>query len=470
MLFLGNSLKQAGYKVVAYHLKEDDIELKMGDIDFSTFLFVGVCSIMTGYSLRAAMKLSEFIKNHGEVPIVWGGVQPSIIPELCLQKNYVDFVGLGYGEELIVEIARMLEGEMKPEKVAGLAYRSPNGECRIGEIRKLEKNLDCYHADYSLVDVNDYINNGTVLGVIMSSRGCPFNCAFCYNQYFSKRVWRAHSCEYVMRVLTELKEKYSFSEFSFSDDNFFVDNKRAIKILGMSHDLGLRVCSLDIKINNIKEDDIVKIGKYKVTSIFFGTESLNNDIIEYLGKEQTKDMVIDTLKKFSQLAPDVRVQTEILVGLTAEYTSDMKRDVADGIDLYNYNKNFSLYFGNLVPLPGTKMFELALSQNIGFKPSKLEDYVALDISNAHRMVDKWAILDSPKLDKKHLGYVERYSALLDMDRRNIIGFKKKIRHMFFKIACYRLKNWQFTFASLDFFFWKISVEISKLFGKFSGEK
>ena len=466
MLFLGNSLKQAGYEVVVYHMAESKMESTIEDIDFSKFLFVGVCSILTGHSMREAMKLSKSIKNKSSVPVVWGGVQPSITPELCLQEPYVDFVARGYGEETIVEIARMFEGEIAPADVEGLAYKTPSGEFVIGEMRKLKKNLDCYHADYELIDLKDYIFGGMILGLMMTSRGCPFNCAFCYNQFFSGRVWQKHSFEYISRVLSSLRQKYSFSVLSFSDDNFFVDNQRAIDILEDTNKLKIKVDSLGIKINNITDDDILKMNEYGVRSVYFGTESLNVDICKAINKEQSKEMVVEIIKKFSILAPGINVQTNIMMGFPGESMDEIRKDVADGLELIQYNPNFSIAFVNLIPLPGTEMYDLAVGENRGFNPTQIEDFTEIDIRTVAQQIDKWAKLDSPSQDKRILGYILRYSAFLSIDRRNIGTLKQFVKYMFFKIAYYRLKNWNFTLSSFDLYLYGICEKIANSVRKF----
>ena len=33
---------------------------------------------------------------------------------------------------------------------------------------------------------------------VIASRGCPYDCSFCYNQAFNLREWRRHSAEYTI--------------------------------------------------------------------------------------------------------------------------------------------------------------------------------------------------------------------------------------------------------------------------------
>jgi len=65
--------------------------------------------------------------------------------------------------------------------------------------------------------------------MVLSARGCPFNCKFCtfsLNPLGQKRNYSARSVESVMQEIEEITADVIF----FSDDNFFVDIKRAEKI------------------------------------------------------------------------------------------------------------------------------------------------------------------------------------------------------------------------------------------------
>jgi radical SAM superfamily enzyme YgiQ (UPF0313 family)/ubiquinone/menaquinone biosynthesis C-methylase UbiE len=455
MLYLGNSLIKGGFHVEVYHVEEKDIDKVLDEVDFSGVLFVGVCSIMTGFSLRCAIDFSQKLRLlNPTLPIVWGGSQPSAIPNSCLENDFVDAVGIGEGDDLIVDIAKMFDGKMDAQDVKGLAYKDGNGKIIVNERRDFIKNLDNYYADYSLIDLNTYIFNGTISGLIMSSRGCPFSCAFCYNQYFNKRRWRAHSTEYVLDEIKKLRSTYSFYRISFSDDNFFVDNKRAIKILKDLHELKIRTFGVDIKVNNITIDDIKEMRRCQVESVFFGTETLNKRLMSLINKKQNNEMVINTLSNFAKHAPDIAVQTEILMALPFETKNELRNDINEGLELYRYNNNLSVYFGVLFPLPETEMMHYA-NRN-GFNPSTVYDYAQIDLNAAWSICDKWVPFELSKKEMNCLRLTEKYSALLYCDRRfRNLGILAKIRKvksfLIFHLAKFRVRHWIFAFHKADFY-------------------
>jgi radical SAM superfamily enzyme YgiQ (UPF0313 family)/ubiquinone/menaquinone biosynthesis C-methylase UbiE len=464
MLYLGASLKKAGYPVKAYHFLEEDIDNYLNRIVSDEPLFVAVTSIMTGFSLRAAIRFSQGLKSRcSSIPIVWGGTQPSAIPDICLKEDYVDGVGIGEGEETIVEIAKAYQEGTKFSDIKGFAYKNSSNDISMNEERRFIKELDSISPDYSLINLQDYIfNDGQITGVALSSRGCPYDCSFCYNNSFNNRRWRTHSEEFVVNNILELRKSYHFSNISFSDDNFLVDKRRAFSILEKLHKKGIRVFSIDLRIKGLSEEDVEGLKEYEVISVFFGAESLNSRLLGLIQKEHKKEDVIDGLVKLDKY-PNINAQSEILIGLPFETKEEMIQDIRDGFKLYNYHRNFSLYFGVLFPLPKTKMFEYAKAN--GFNPSSLQDYAEIDLNSAWKICDGW-IPWADKLAKRQLFWTEKFSEIIPLNRINRNGIVKEVFYFAdliqFNVAKFRLARQFFTGAQIDFFVYRMRHRIKTL--------
>ncbi len=453
MLYLGGSLKRAGYEVRAHHILEGEIDAHFSRIKWDDALFVAVTSVMTGFSLRGAITFSQKMRSRRpRVPIVWGGVQPSSIPEICLKEDYVDGVGIGEGEQTIVEIARAYQGEIEFSDIKGFAYKNSKNEIVINEERDVIRDLDTVFPDYSLVPLEDYIFHGShITGLAMSSRGCPYNCSFCYNNSFNHRRWRAHSEDFIVKSILELKQRYSFSRISFSDDNFMVNKERAFSILQKLHRAGIRTYSIDLRIKELLDTDVKGLKEFEVISVFFGTESLNPKLLKLLRKEHTREDVIQGLMRLNQY-PKMNLQSEILIGLPFETKEEMLQDIREGLELYEYHRNFSLYFGALFPLPKTEMFDYAKAN--GFNPSSVRDFAQIDLTNVWRICDLW-VPWAKERDKKKIFWVERFSQLLQVNRTKGGGlytcFTRWADSLQFSVARFRLVHQWFFGSGLDFF-------------------
>ncbi len=459
MLYLGGSLKRAGYEVRVHHILEGEIDAHLSRIKLDDALFVAVTSIMTGFSLRGAITFSQKLRSRRpRVPIVWGGAQPSSIPEICLKENYVDAVGIGEGEETIVEIAKAYQGEIEFSDIKGFAYKNAKNEIVMNEERDVIRDLDMVFPDYSLVPLEDYIfHGGQITGLAMSSRGCPYNCSFCYNNSFNHRRWRAHSEDFVVKNILELKKRYPFSRISFSDDNFMVNKERAFSILQKLHEAGIRTYSIDLRIKGLSEEDVKRLNEFKVISIFFGTESLNPNLLKLIQKEHTKEDVIDGLVRLDKY-PNISAQSEILIGLPFETKEEMIQDIREGLELYKYHRNFSLYFGALFPLPRTRMFGYAKAN--GFDPSRLQEFAEIDLNNVWRICDRWLPWAKEK-EKKKIFWTEKYSQLIQLNRTERKGlylrFTRWVDLIQFSISKFRLVHQRFIGSGIDFFVFRNKV-------------
>jgi radical SAM superfamily enzyme YgiQ (UPF0313 family) len=63
------------------------------------------------------------------------------------------------------------------------------------------------------------------MGVIMSSRGCPFKCSFCSHIVRT----RYHPVDRVIEEIKKVIDKYGTSHFSFKDDSFTVNRNRTLE-------------------------------------------------------------------------------------------------------------------------------------------------------------------------------------------------------------------------------------------------
>src|SRR4030042_1663232 len=109
-------------------------------------------------------------------------------------------------------------------------------------------------------------------------KGCTFNCAFCYNKIFNRGRWRAWSVDAVVEDIDFLKKNYGVNAIQFYDDNFFINQQRALEILERvalpSH--------VEIRIDMITDDLAQKLKKLKVEKLLIGIESGSNRMLKLI--------------------------------------------------------------------------------------------------------------------------------------------------------------------------------------------
>lgn len=165
-----------------------------------------------------------------EIKTIWGGVHVSAVPERVLAKPEVDYVVVGEGEIAMLEILKRIKSGYTEEPIVNTRFRSLDGGRIIrgvqsGFIQDLES-LPAF--DKSLWE--EHVRVGD-LWLTMASRGCPYRCTFCFNNFFAElpenkkekgKYVRQRSVEHMMNELLEAKRKYKIKMVDFQDDVFTV--------------------------------------------------------------------------------------------------------------------------------------------------------------------------------------------------------------------------------------------------------
>lgn len=373
LLYLGDALKKAGYGVQVFHCSSEEIEATAKRIASKDPLFVGI-TVLTGNQTRFSARMSREIRKLSDVPIVWGGVHPSLVPEQTLGEDYVDFIVMGEGEETIVELAKAIEKKMEPKSVLGIGYKK-NGKLHFTGQRPFIKDLDRYRADWELLDIRKYLMSlwdcRRVIKFI-TSRGCPYNCAFCYNLRFNRRTWRCHSKEFAISEIQKLKDQYGIDGIGFYDDNFFSNPKRALEIL-TAIDLPWEVGT---NIRDITKPLLDRFSRIQCKELFFGLESGSDRMLELINKQfRARDIVdgISLLSKYREIA----ISASFLIGLPTETWEEVRKTIKVILKLSEIHPKIGYTIGMYLPYPGTDLYDLAVRR--GFRPPKrTEDWHILD--------------------------------------------------------------------------------------------
>lgn len=119
----------------------------------------------------------------------------------------------------------------------------------------------------------------------VSSRGCPYACAFCYRGAQGERNYGMRSCEHIAKQVRGYVDNYNLDFIGFPDDNFAVDKGRIKKMIPVFRDYGLdkvrwgthtRMDEADERIFDMAKSGCVYIG--------FGAESASEHTLELMQK------------------------------------------------------------------------------------------------------------------------------------------------------------------------------------------
>ena len=369
-LYLATALTKNGFGAKIIHRKAEEIEAVISEIESYRPDLVGM-SVFTGYNNIAYAELCRKLKNRG-YKIVLGNAHPSLLPEDSLREDYVDFVVMGEGEETLVELMQNFGDESKYSSILGLGWKDGEGRIFINPERNFIANLDDYLIDWSLINVEDYLIpyffKFKRVFTVTTSRGCPFNCQFCYNQVFNKRRWRAHSPEKVIENLKPLIEKFKIDGIRFFDDNFFVNKERAFKIVNA---LGLPYFA-EARVEFVDEEFVRRLKESKCQEVMFGFESGSDRILsEVVKKGTTTKEIIRAVTLFKDTG--MVASGSFVFGFPTETAEEYKETMKFIVKLLEINKNLAFTCGWYLPFPGTGLYDKA--KELGFvPPARIEDW------------------------------------------------------------------------------------------------
>lgn len=170
----------------------------------------------------------EIKKENNDIKIIFGGMHISSVPEYVIKEPFIDYICIGEGEEALVELVSCLEQQRDDTRIKNIWVRRDD-EIIKNELRPLIANLDdlpfpdkkIFRREYKYFVENAY--------TIMTSRGCPNYCTYCYNSYFRElyrgkgAYLRRRSVGNVIEELLYAKKSYNINRIVFFDDIFISD-------------------------------------------------------------------------------------------------------------------------------------------------------------------------------------------------------------------------------------------------------
>ena len=400
-------------------------------------LFVGITS-MTGSQITPALKISAIVKENNCL-CVWGGVHASLLPEQTLKNPLIDIIVKGEGEITTLELAKALRDKKSLLSVNGLYYKNKFNDVVKTDDRDFVDLNELPDYPYHLINVKDYLYTfeGKKFLNVFSSRGCPFQCRFCYNTVFNKRLWRSIKAETVIKRIARLKKEFGIEGAWFRDDNFFVDIKNAEKIIKGLTELGLCWGTSGARLDlfaRFDEDMIKTINKSNCKFLFMGIESGSNKILDLIGKQITREKIIDVNKKILSRINAVQ-RMNFMIGLPKETIQDLKDTISLSYQILKDNKNAIIsQYQIYTPYPGTMLYTYSL-ENGFVEPRTLEEWsnYRFEVSN----------IPSIKQDHKNILRMLAFTTWFMDDKIQIYSKSKMIKVLakFYKpIARYRIKK------------------------------
>ncbi|MHA1395815.1 MAG: B12-binding domain-containing radical SAM protein [Promethearchaeota archaeon] len=434
-------------------------------IETNNIICVGITS-MTGEQFYHALIISKFIKTiNPNIPIVWGGIQPTLISNTLIKNQYVDIIVKGEGETTFSELIDHLKLNKNLRDVKGIIFKEKDNIIE-NEDRELLILNDLPPIPYYLVDMKKYLPRfkNERLFYLQTSRGCPHDCIFCYNVPFNRRHWRALKAEKVIEQIKRIMKLYNVNHFYIIDDNFFVSMKRAKKIVSLinKEKLGIHWQIQGVEINslyNMDEKFISELEKSGLTKISVGLETASLRLLKFVGKNFTIKRALEVNRKLSKF--NIIVYYNIICGLPQETDNEIRLTIQLILKIFKENRNARLpFFFACTPFPGTALYDYCSAQGF-IKKEGITSWIKSTYDN----------MNAYYLDSKRIKFLNKVIFLSFFLDKKFLDYNFSIFNNLFKVilnfyrifAKFRMKYWKFNFLIEKFIFDRYIKTISRLF-------
>ena len=288
--------------------------------------------------------------------VVAGGPHPTVYPHRTLADPALDAVVLGEGERTLEQLLeRAADGGLAPG-LAGVTLRH-GGEVSEGAPREVIADLDTLpFPAWDLADVDayarrqgmDYTGPRRHMG-LLTSRGCPYGCVYCHNLH--GKVHRAHSPQYVQRMIRELTGRFGIFDFDVFDDIFNLDGPRMERILEeMAGGPSIRFSFPNGLRGDLLSGRQVRLLKEAgCQHVFIAVETASERLQRRIGKRNDLPRVAGAIDALARQ----RIFTTgyFMLGFPTETEEEMRRTV----DFALASRLHVAFFYTVVPLQGTAL-------------------------------------------------------------------------------------------------------------------
>ena len=346
LMYLASSLEKEGHEVIIIDAEPELISINnlFDQIIKTNPNIVGITS--TTPEFHIVEKLVKMIKkNYPKITVVVDGAHVSALPKETLEDcPEIDYIVKGEGERAIVRISN-----------------EPSQKRIIQE--PLLENLDKNPEPARHLVNYEYYNyampgRGLIrMDVIESSRGCPFQCTFCFNR---ARKTRFRTPKLVVDEIERSYNKNAIKLFMFFDDTLTVSKNHIMEICDEIIKRGLNkkiVFYANTRANTTDKEMLMKMKKAGLIEISMGVETGNPEILKAIKKGTTHTQYRRIYRWMYEL--NLQTRGSFIVGLPYETHKTIRETInfAKSVDLMRVSCNI------LTPYPGTIVYEQAIRKD-----------------------------------------------------------------------------------------------------------
>lgn len=359
-----------------------------------------------------------------EVKIIVGGIHAFIYPEDIMAVQGVDLVCNSDGEYVMLEVCRKLdESKADWSSVKGLVYRDKNGMVRSSGRADFFK-----YSPYILEDRIPYFSRYPVMSKdtvprFIASRGCPYNCSFCYNAQIRDifkdmdgKYLRYKYPENLIQEISNICRRYPVESIFFVDDLFCSNRKWLSQFLDIYKKEVNYPFMCTTRANIMTEELARMLSEAGCQTISFGIETGNEIIRERILNKKISD---EHIIRCGQIARKygIQVQTANMFCLPDETLDDAFKTIE-----LNHKAGTDLAFTSLfLPFPNTELANYCIKKKYLKEDFSFKDLPKSFLSRSILSIDnKEAITNTQQLAYFFIRYPWFYKRFRGVVKINVL--------------------------------------------------
>ncbi len=307
IMYISSMLKSKGHQTDLVQTNLEDVNKRIKEFCPDIIAYTAT----TGEHKHLIEINKQIKKQFPGLISIFGGPHPTFFPEM-LNEGGADIICRGEGEFAILELVNALENKMPIEKIAGLWVKK-DGKIHKNPMLPLIKNLDeipfpdrelAYEHDKNLKEFGEKR--------ILTGRGCPFRCTYCFNNQFSELYgaeWgkvRKRSVKNIIEEIKELKAKYPVEFIRIVDDTFIMCEKKWLEEFAESYHKKIGIPFLcNVRANLVTPEIVGLLKKAGCYSVFLAVETGDEKVRNELLKRNMSD---EQLFSACRLLRDARIK------------------------------------------------------------------------------------------------------------------------------------------------------------------
>lgn len=293
----------------------------------------------------------EIKKEFPKMKIILGGVHASVFYKELILANEIDYIIRNEGE---ISLLRLMQGH-KEDSINNLSYKKDN------EIFHTPDNPQAYDISkqpflaYCKLPMNKYYSalgsykRTPSMGMI-TTRGCPGICSFCFSGINRKKV-QYLPAKRIVDEIQYLQKNYNIKEISFYDDTFtfFYNNVVELCTLLLENKINI-TWSCFSRIDCIDLPLLVLMKKAGCHQIMYGIETANNKLLKDMNKNIDKEKIEQVLRITKRSG--ISIRGAFIIG----YPDESEQSVNETIAFAKKMDIDIALFNIITPFPGTKLY------------------------------------------------------------------------------------------------------------------